>query len=164
MKCRCLHPLQTKNSRTNHLGFFIYGIYLHLHIKEEDEKKSKIALKKQIEKTKKAPARNCIVSAIISLFAFLLGWIPFWLNMTLKVANEGALRDWIALGHSESDDFGQECLDNIAIYSARAASVLWISFVVLFIGIIICVMVFIMSKRKAPDRVAKLEEELNKLK
>lgn len=30
MKCRCSHPLQTKNARTNHPGFFIYGIYLRL--------------------------------------------------------------------------------------------------------------------------------------
>ena len=44
-----------------------------------------------------------------------------------------------------------------------ALTILWIPFVILVIGIAITVLVFILSKKKVPQKVTKLEEELKAL-
>jgi len=79
-------------------------------------------------------------------------------------ASKNALDMWIELVHSKTDSYGQELVADIERYSNEASSVLWIPFVILAIGIAISVLVFVLSKKKAPSKVAKLEEELRKIK
>lgn len=132
---------------------------------ERQRKERTIALKeKQIGKAKKAPIRNAILSGILSLVAFFFGWIPHWVGLAKTNASKNALDMWIELGHSKTDSYGQELVADIERYSNEASSVLWIPFVILAIGIAISVLVFVLSKKKVPSKVAKLEEELRKIK
>ena len=132
---------------------------------ERNRKERAIAAKeKQISKAKKAPIRNAILSGVLSLVAFFFGWIPHWVGLAKTNASKNALDMWIELGHSKTDSYGQELVADIERYSNEASSVLWIPFVILAIGIAISVLVFVLSKKKAPSKVAKLEEELRKIK
>jgi hypothetical protein len=132
---------------------------------ERQRKERAIVLKeKQIKKAQTSPIRNCILSGIISLVAFFFGWIPHWVGLAKARASRNALDMWIELGHSKTDSYGQELVADIERYSNEANSVLWIPFVILGIGIVISVIVYILSKKKVPQKVVKLEEELKKLK
>ena len=132
---------------------------------ERNRKERAITAKeKQISKAKKAPVKNAILSGILSLVAFFFGWIPHWVGLAKTNASKNALDMWIELGHSKTDSYGQELVADIERYSNEASSVLWIPFVILAIGIAILVIVFILSKKKVPSKVAKLEEELRKIK
>lgn len=132
---------------------------------KRQRKERAIALKeKQIKKAQTSPIRNCILSGIISLVAFFFGWIPHWVGLAKAIVSRNALDMWIELGHSKTDSYGQELVADIERYSNEASSVLWIPFVILGIGIVISVIVYILSKKKVPQKVAKLEEELRKIK
>lgn len=119
---------------------------------------------KQIRNANNSPIKNAILSGIISLVAFFFGWIPHWVGLAKTNASRNALDMWIELGHSKTDSYGRELVADIEKYSNEANSVLWIPFVILGIGIVVSIIVFILSKRKVPQKVAKLKEELNKLK
>ena len=131
----------------------------------ERNRKERVAAKeKQISKAKKAPIRNAILSGVLSLVAFFFGWIPHWVGLAKTNASKNALDMWIELGHSKTDSYGQELVADIERYSNEASSVLWVPFVILAIGIVILALVFIFSKKNVPAKVAKLEEELRKVK
>ena len=105
---------------------------------------------------------SAIISGVISLVAFLFGWIPHWANLFMAAASKSQLDAWIELGHSETDKTGQEFAENIAKYSAQANATIWIPFVVLGIGIAITVLVFFLAKKKTPIKTENAEKEMKR--
>ena len=125
---------------------------------EEVEKKAKA-----VKKAASYHTRATILSGIISLVVFLLGWVPYWVSLIKAAASNSQLQSWIELGHSENDATGQEFANDIARYTNEANSLLWIPFVVLGIGIIITVLVFILSRKKTQAKVDKASNELKEI-
>ena len=118
---------------------------------------------KQVKRTAGLYIRATILSSVLSLLAFLLSWIPYWYNLLGVNSNKVMLREWLELGHSESDKFAQECVENIDKYTKQANSVLWIPFVILGIVIVATIIAFVLSKKYAKNRAEKETEELKKL-
>lgn len=132
----------------------------------EEQKKQREKLnvvehkKKALKKAHIFHIRVVITSSIISLIAFLIGFIPYWYNLIAKTATEKTLQEWIELGHSESDKYGQELVADIAKYDSQAASIIWLPFVILGVGIIVTVILFFLAKKRAPSKIEKAEKEL----
>ena len=126
-------------------------------VQKQKEKLNEVERKaKAVKKAATYHIRMTIISGVVSLIAFLFGWIPHWISL-IKVA---ASKSWIELGHSESDATGQEFAEDIAKYTKEANSVLWIPFVVLGIGIIVTILIFIVSRRKTQSKIDKASKEL----
>ena len=81
----------------------------------------------------------------------------------MKNNDESVLAAWIEMGHSESDSMGQELIAQTAKYGVQARNTYWIPFAVLGLCFVIAVLVYIISKKKVPQKVEKLEEELRRL-
>ena len=132
---------------------------------EAREKQRKIATKeREIRNIKASPIKNLIITVIISLIATAIAWIPYLICKTSEKGYRGALADWIELGHSESDSYGQELISEINKAAEAGNSVLWIPFAVLAVGIVLVIIVFVLTKNKASAKVDKCNEELVKLK
>lgn len=130
-------------------------------VKKQKEKLNEVERKaKAVKKAAVYHIRMAIISGIISLVAFLFGWIPHWISLFKVAASKSQLQMWIELGHSESDATGQEFADDIAKYTKEANSVLWIPFVILGIGIIVTILVFLVSRGKTQSKVDKASEDL----
>lgn len=130
-------------------------------VKKQQEKLHEVELKaKAVKKASVYHIRMTILSSILSIVVFILGWIPYWVNLLFVASNKTMLWEWIDLGHSENDEFAQECLTNIDKYSKQAASVLWIPFVALAVGFVVTIAVLLLSRRKAQSKVDKAGEEL----
>lgn len=130
-------------------------------IKKQQEKLHEVELKaKAVKRASVYHIRIAVFSGIITLVVFLFGWIPHWVNLLFVVSNKTMLREWIDLGHSESDEFAQECLTNIDKYSKQADSMLWIPFVILAVGVVITITTLFLSRRKTQSKVDKASEEL----
>ena len=117
---------------------------------------------KRFKKASKYHIRMTILSGILSLIAFLLGWIPCWINLIMAGVSNYQLQMWVELGHSESDTTGQEFAANIQKYTEQANSVTWIPFVILAVGFAITVVVFMISKGKMPVKKEAAEQDLKK--
>lgn len=129
------------------------------------EKENKISAKeKQIKKIKSSPVRNMIIGYFASLVAFLFGWIPHWVCKVMEKGSRSALEMWIELGHSATDDYGQELTAEISQHQAAANGTLWIPFAMLGIGIVISIVIFFVTKNKVPAKLNKAEKELSELK
>ena len=121
-------------------------------------------IKKKSKAYKKAHTfhiRATILSGILSLIAFLLGWIPHWIGLIKAAASQTQLDMWIELGHSETDETGQEFAANIVRYSSEARSVMWIPFVILGVGIVITILVFYLARKKTPKKIEIAKKELD---
>ena len=128
------------------------------------EKERKIeSKKKEIKKIQSAPTRNGIIASILSLVAFLLGWIPHWVALAKVKATQNQLQMWVDLGHSKTDSYGQELLADIDKYSKEANSVIWIPFAILVIGVVIIIIVIVVSKKKVPSKLNIARQELENL-
>lgn len=132
-------------------------------IQKQKEKLNEVERKaKTVKKAAIYHIRMAILSGTMSLAAFLLGWIPYWISLFKATASKSQLQMWVELGHSESDATGQEYVAEITKYTKEANSVLWIPFVILGIGVITTILVFILSKRKTQGKVDKASDELKK--
>ena len=136
-------------------------------IRQRDELEKQRKILNVVERKKKAlkkayvfHIRVAITSGIISLIAFLVGFIPYWYNLIAKAASEKTLQEWIELGHKETDSYGQELVADIAKYDSQAASIIWLPFVILGIGIIVTIFLFFLAKKKVPSKIEKAEKEL----
>ena len=129
------------------------------------EKENKIAAKeKQIKKIKSSPVRNMIIGYFASLVAFFFGWIPHWVCKAMENGSRSALEMWIDLGHSATDDYGQELTAEISQRQAAANGTLWIPFVILGIGIVVSILLFFLTKKNVPQKLEKSQRELDSLK
>ena len=117
---------------------------------------------KKFKKASKYHIRTTIISAILSLIAFLFGWIPCWINLFMAAVSRTQLQMWVELGHSESDATGQEFSASIEKYTKQANSLIWIPFVILAVGFMITVIVYMVSKGKTPAKKEAAEEDLKK--
>lgn len=133
--------------------------------RERQEKQRKISLKeREIKKINSSPIKSLIIALAISLGGFFFGWIPHWVCKSMERSSRWALEQWIELGHSETDNFGQELVAEINQRQAAANGVLWIPFVILGIGIVITIFVYLASKKKVPLKLEKAKNELEVLK
>ena len=113
------------------------------------------------KKAEKYHIRITVLSGIVSLIAFLFGWIPHWVFSFQAYASRTQLESWIELGHSETDKTGQEFSADIIKHTSEANSVIWIPFAILGIGIIVTILVFVVVKRKTPIKMEKAKKELD---
>ena len=137
-------------------------------IKKREElkkQKAKLAIIKEkdikYKRAEKYHIRATVFAGIFSLVAFLIGWIPHWIALFKEAASKSQLSEWIDLGHSETDSFGQELVSDIARYGKEASSVMWIPFAVLGLGIVISVLVFFLAKNKTQSKMEKAKKELD---
>lgn len=140
-----------------------------MRIREENqkraEKEQRIAKKeKQLRVAKRLHIRAAILGGILSLLTFLFGWLPCWISLFKAKASQTQLEMWIELGHSETDETGQELAADIVKYTQKANSLIWIPFVVLAISILVIVIVVIIVKKQEPQRVEKITKELESIK
>ena len=137
-------------------------------IREADKllnKQSQIEAKqKEIEKIRKSPIKTIIIGGIITAASFLLAWIPYWCFKAIEAWERGMLNDWIEMGHSESDETGQEIVANIEKFSSLAKATIWIPIAVLLIAIGITILLFAHTKKKVPSKVEAIEKEIEALK
>lgn len=133
--------------------------------RERQEKQRKISAKeKEIKKIEFSPIKSLIIALAISFGAFFFGWIPHWVCKSMEKSSRWALEQWIELGHSETDSFGQELVAEINQRQAAANGVLWIPFVILGVGVVITVLVYLNSRKKVPTKLEKAKNELQALK
>lgn len=132
-------------------------------IRKQKAKLNEIEQKaKKVKKASKYHIRMTILSAILSLIAFVFGWLPCWINLFMATASKSQLEMWVELGHSESDATGQEFATNIEKYTKQAESLVWIPFVILAVGAVITIIVYMSSKRKTQAKTEAAEQDLKK--
>lgn len=131
---------------------------------EQKEKERTIEQKKyQIQRARTSPKRNCILSGICSLAAFLFGWFPRWIMQAQALGCQSTLKIWLDLGYSEMDSYSQELIAKMENYANMANYLLWVPFALLGVGTAVTVSVYVLTKKYAPLKVVKLEDELKKL-
>lgn len=131
---------------------------------EQKEKERTIEQKKyQIQRARTSPKRNCILFGICSLATFLFGWFPRWIMQAQVVGYKNTLKFWLDLGHSKTDSYSRELIADMEKCANMANYLLWIPFALLGIGAAVTVGVYVLTKKYAPLKVAKLEDELKKL-
>lgn len=103
---------------------------------------------KELRKIKNSPIVGGIVSSAITLFAFLLGWIPYW-YWNYKLKNDRSMIEQLAeWGHDPNEAVVVE-LYNDGLHAKEVRdSVIWIPFVILLIGIGITVLLVILLKKE----------------
>ena len=139
---------------------------------EEYEKQEKIRAKQKaistqqakINKIEKSPIIAAIISGIISLIAFLLGWIPYWYFDRLLTTTREKILWYEKMGYDPNSDT-IVFLYNQGLQAKQSRdSVLWIPFVILGIGIVATVTIVILVNKTKHKRLIKARKELEELK
>lgn len=139
---------------------------------EEYEKQEKIRAKQKaistqqakINKIEKSPIIAAIISGIISLIAFLLGWIPYWYFDRLLTTTREKILWYEKTGYDPNSDT-IVFLYNQGLQAKQSRdSVLWIPFVILGIGIVATVTIVILVNKTKHKRLIKARKELEELK
>lgn len=117
---------------------------------------------KKVKKTAKHHIRMTLLSGVLSLIAFVFGWMPCWINLLFAAASRSQLQMWVELGHSESDATGKELAADIEKYTKQAGSLIWVPFVILAVGIVITIFVYKISKGKTQAKLEVAEQDLKK--
>lgn len=104
---------------------------------------------KELKGIKNSPLVGGIVSAAITLFTFLLGWIPCWYwNYKLK-SDRSMIEQLMKWGHDPKEAIVVELYNDGLHAKQMRDSVIWIPFVILLIGITLTViLVILLSKKK----------------
>ena len=121
-------------------------------IKAEQEEKERLAREEQarINRIKRSPIVTGIVGGVITLFAFLLGWIPYWYWDIQRKNAIFAIEQLEELGHNPNEAIVQEFFQDGMHAKEMRNSVAWIPFVILAIGIGLTILVVVITnKRKA---------------
>ena len=134
-------------------------------LEESLVKKIEVMKKKQAElkSIRRAPVITLILSSIISVVAFVFGWIPHWIFKAIENRSITGLQAWISLGHSETDAYGQQLVAQINTYHAKANGIIWLPFVILGLGIAATIVSFVIVKKKQPGKLVRAVNEFKAL-
>ena len=135
-----------------------------MHARWKEQEKQEQAERKQREaaaqqaKINRFPITAGIVGGIITLIAFLLGWIPYWYWDYQRSICKSNLETMFSLGHTMSEPYMQELYVEGLHAKEMRDSVIWIPFVILGITVVLTmVMVTLINrtKRKCLDKTRK---------
>ncbi len=123
-----------------------------------DKTNSKKLFEAKIRRINKSPITAGIVGGIITLIAFLLGWIPYWYYDYQRSICKSNLETMFSLGHTMSEPYMQQLYSEGLHAKEMRDSVIWIPFVILGIGILMTIVViFVLGK----NRLKRLESTIN---
>ena len=109
----------------------------------------------RINRINRFPVVAGIIGGVITLFAFLLGWIPYWYWDIQRKNQLFAIQELEELGHDPNEAIVQEFFQDGMHAKEMRNSVVWIPFVLLVVGIAITVAVTIYVNKK---KVIRLKE------
>ena len=144
-----------------------------MHARWEEQEKQEQAGRKQrevaaqqakINKINRSPITAGIVGGIITLIAFLLGWIPYWYWDYHRAISKSNLETLFNLGHTMSEPYMQELYSEGLYAKEMRDSVIWIPFVILAVGIVSTIVVVILKNKTKLKRLIVTRKELEELK
>ena len=131
---------------------------------KERKKQEKIANQQaKINSINKSPTTAGIVSTVISIFAFLFAWIPYWYFDARRAAAKSTLDELFKLGHTMEEPIMQEMYLNGLHAKEARNSVIWIPFVIFAIGIVVTIAVINHYKKTKPSKLALAKKELEQI-
>lgn len=126
----------------------------------EKQKQKELAIKEaKIRRIKRSPITAGIVGGIITLIAFLLGWIPYWYFDYQRSICKSNLETMFGLGHTMSEPFIQELYTEGLHAKEMRDSVIWIPFVILVVGIVLTIVLVVIKNKTKAKRIASLTNE-----
>ena len=130
--------------------------------KRERKEESIELLEKLIKEAPGFPLRCCIVSGVLSFIAFLFSWLPFFDKRSNANSSKFLANWYIEKGYSSESPTVKEYLDKVEKYTNEANLLLLVPFAVLVLGIAVTILVFVLLKKRNPQRIEKLREELRR--
>lgn len=131
---------------------------------KESKRQEKIANQQaKINSINKSPTTAGIVSTVISIFAFLFAWIPYWYFDARRAAAKSTLDELFKLGHTMEEPIMQEMYLNGLHAKEARNSVIWIPFVILVIGIVVTIVVINHYKKTKHSKLALAKKELEQI-
>lgn len=124
-----------------------------MHARWEEQEKQEQAERKQIEtaaqqaKINRSPIIAGIVGGIITLIAFLLGWIPYWYWDYQRSICKSNLETMFNLGHTINEPYMQQLYSEGLHAKEMRDSVVWIPFAILGVGIALTIVVVILKSK-----------------
>lgn len=119
---------------------------------------------KQIRKIQQSPIVTLVVGSIITLLAFLLGWIPYWYWDIRLSSDRNSLSQLLEWGHSMQETYLQELYTDGLYSKDMRNSCIWIPFVILAVGIAVTTILVILNNKSKPKRLKVAQKELESLK
>ena len=114
----------------------------------EKQKQKELAIKEaKIRKIKRFPITAGIVGGVITLIAFLLGWIPYWYWDYQRSICKSNLETMFNLGHTMSEPYLQQLYSEGLRAKEMRNSVIWIPFVILGVGIVVTIVVVVLKNK-----------------
>ncbi len=119
---------------------------------------------KQIRKIQRSPIVTLVVGSIITLVAFLLGWIPYWYWDIRLTSDRNSLSQLLEWGHSMQETYLQELYMDGLYSKDMRNSCIWIPFVILAVGITVTTILAILKNKSKSKRLEVAQKELEELK
>lgn len=119
---------------------------------------------KQIRKIQRSPIITLVVGSIITLVAFLLGWIPYWYWDLRLTSDRNSLSQLLEWSHTMQETYLQELYTDGLYSKDMRNSCIWIPFVILAVGIVVTTMLVILKNKSKPKRLEVAQKELESLK
>lgn len=117
----------------------------------------------KVNKINRSPVIAGVVAGIITLFLFLLGWIPYWVWDYRRAACKSSLEQMFEWGHTMNEPVMQELYADGLHAKEMRNSVIWIPFVILAIGIVATIVVVVLVNKSKPKRLFEARKELASL-
>ncbi len=138
-------PLTQKEKEENEAQRLLY----EQEFKEKQKQKELANKELKIKRINRSPITAGIVGGIITLIAFLLGWIPYWYWDYQRSICKSNLETMLNLGHTMSEPYMQQLYTEGLHAKEMRDSVIWIPFVILAIGIVLTIVILtVKSKTK----------------
>jgi len=124
----------------------------------ENQKQKELAIKEaKIRRIERSPIIAGIVGGVITLIAFLLGWIPFWYWDYQRSICKSNLETMFSLGHTMSEPYMQQLYSEGLHVKEMRDSVIWIPFVIFAVGIVLTIAVVILKSKSKSKRLVKFK-------
>ena len=115
----------------------------------EKQKQKEIAIKEaKVRKIKRFPITAGIVGGVITLIAFLSGWIPYWYWDYQRSICKSNLETMFSLGHTMSEPYMQQLYSEGLHAKEMRDSVVWIPFAILAVGIVLTIVVVVYKTKQ----------------
>ena len=116
---------------------------------QAERKRREIAINEaKIRRIKRSPITAGIVGGIITLIAFLLGWIPYWYWDYQRSICKSNLETMFSLGHTMSEPYMQQLYSEGLHAKEMRDSVVWIPFAILAVGIVLTIVVVVYKTKQ----------------
>jgi len=124
----------------------------------EKQKQKELTIKEaKIRRINRSPITAGIVGGIITLIAFLLGWIPYWYWNYQRSIYKSNLETMYSLGHTMSEQYMQELYLEGLHAKEMKDSVIWIPLVILAVGIVLTIVVVVLKRKSKEKRLKELK-------